>query len=573
MPVIKEYTNPVEGLRPDETGVDAFNQAARRAGGFFSQQAQAVETVGNQAARGYSSAIEDAGRVAVDYEDHQQIMHGAAAMAAFTEQKTKAWDDTINGHTDPDGTVHPPADPNDPTLASKFMAQMEPELDKLRSSFWTEKSQAWAESHIDSLRTHFNTQTMADTGRLAASAISVDYKQVQNSLSNTAMMNPSAVDDLIKQAQSSIGALVDSSPNLRGVAGATARTQLTEATIEQIVKAGAIGAIRKANDPETEAQKWGEKYPKYINGAELKQLAGEAKTQNSLRMVDYERSRRLQKEARDDQSKAVQNDYIKSVYSDNPQQQNGVTARGVQNDDRLTQADKDHIIMIQKREMKPETEARISQETFSNLSQRIRLPDGDPNKITDLNEIFAARSKAPGEPGGLSRADATELQQQFKDMQTPDGNKLGIQTKEFLDSMKARIDKSNPILGSKDASGMANFYRFQQDLETSMANARKNNIDPRSYITSGNANFMGQEKTIQPYLIPFSDAIENMTKKFQQGQQNLTGPGKTITGVTVQDVPAPLRAIPNLMYNRKTGESFDPATGSFYDKDGQPKKK
>src|SRR6185437_6196173 len=106
------------------------------------QAAEARRTVGDQEGRMFGSAVEAAGNVAVDYAQHQEISHGAAAYAGLNDALTQTWNDTVKT-----------ADPNDPNVAAKFREQvLEPQLEKFGQSFLTEGGQKWAEARVDALR-------------------------------------------------------------------------------------------------------------------------------------------------------------------------------------------------------------------------------------------------------------------------------------------------------------------------------------------------------------------------------------------------------------------------------------
>src|SRR5690349_18231587 len=119
MPQIRQYEAPNLGLEPSETGVQAAASAGRLAGRFYNQAAAATERVGSltervgamkaaegeQFARNLAGGIRDAGSVAVQYAEHQEISHGAASFAQLNDVLTNAWNDTAKN-----------ADPNDPMV-------------------------------------------------------------------------------------------------------------------------------------------------------------------------------------------------------------------------------------------------------------------------------------------------------------------------------------------------------------------------------------------------------------------------------------------------------------------------
>lgn len=272
MPKIEEFNPGALGLRPSEVGVEATAGAARRLGGFFNQAAEAKQQTG----RNIGSGIASAGEAAVAIEDHREISTGAAKGVELFAGLTQSKDEAIKG-----------IDPNDPAYGQKVDAavkqwreqQLEPALDKFSQGFNTQKSQAWAEHFVDQTRTHMWRESTADVSSAAAIGVKNSTRTIVNEATNTALQNPSSVDALLGLTDHSIGGLVDSSP-IKGVAGATIRTEISEKAREQIVKAGAIGAIQKSSDPEATAADWIKRYPKYINGAEALQLGKAAAVQD-----------------------------------------------------------------------------------------------------------------------------------------------------------------------------------------------------------------------------------------------------------------------------------------------------
>jgi len=109
MPQIPEYTAKPPGITAPETGVEAFAMAGRRIGAFYHQEGGEL-----------AGALSGAAREAQDFLDHQEISHGAVAYAGLMGDLTDEWNKTVAS-----------ADPNDPTVAGKFRAQME---DRLTSS-------------------------------------------------------------------------------------------------------------------------------------------------------------------------------------------------------------------------------------------------------------------------------------------------------------------------------------------------------------------------------------------------------------------------------------------------------
>src|SRR5262249_38094643 len=264
MPKIATYEAPQGlGLKPSETGIESTAAAARRLQGDYSEAATAQEATGRRLA----SAVEQAGDMAVKFIDHQQISHGAVALAGLIQQKTKEWDDASKA-----------SDPNDPTTAQRFLDQnLEPALQQFKSGFLTERGQQWAEQHIESFRSHMYNKTSADMATNAGIAAVNNHRQTVNGLAAAVYNDPSSLDFSLRTLEGSVGASVDSSPTLKGTAAARIKTELLQKGKEEIIKSAVTGMI--ARDPNVDLSEIEKKYPGYISGPEMRQFQKQAQAQ------------------------------------------------------------------------------------------------------------------------------------------------------------------------------------------------------------------------------------------------------------------------------------------------------
>lgn len=521
MPQIRQFDAPPLSLQPSETGVEATAQAGNRIGRFFNQVAAATTEVGNQIKRTISGSIEAASNVAYQYVEHREISQGAAAFAQLNDNLTQQWNDTAKN-----------ADPNDPATAAKFREQvLEPALDKYRQSFLTEGGQKFAEGRIDSLRNHMFEKTSADMSSLAKDAVAVNVRQTANSLSNTAMTDPSSVPHLLENADSLVGGMVGSAPNLKGADAARARMELTQKMKEGVVKSGAIGAIMQAANPEAEAAKWGAKYPEYISGDELKMLAANARQQIRARRVDDSYAEHLQTKEQQRVSDARETGYLQKIYSDDPQEQAQVSTKNIVNDASLTRESKERMIRLVDREMKPETDARVSAQSASQLFRMMRDPNADPEKVKAA--IFDARAKDPGTPGSINKADFADLQKNLLDLKTPQGQALAKDRDEFFKRYAGTIDGYLAQYGLHSALGQQKMYLAEKDAIRQEQMLKSKSQDPQSLYDPASPNFFGRPENLARYHVSMQEAMD-----FNSGKNvNLTGPNKTITGISVEDKP------------------------------------
>ena len=366
------------GLRPDDRASSSTANAGRRISALYTSAAEANSDMGRRAA----SAIQDAGKVAVDYVTNREINRGAAESATALSALDQKWNATIKN-----------ADPNDPSVAAKFREeQVEPTLQALKDGFFTEGGQKFAEARIEQFRNHFNTKTASDMATMAGIAVRTNISTMTNQLSNMALTDPSSVKTSLKMVEDSVSHMIDSSPTLTGTDAARVKMEVMQASQTAIVKAAALGAIN-ANPEKGLKQFSGPEYSKYLSGADLKAMEQQAKSVQRAERVDESYRRTMEQQAKKDASDARENEYLELLHSGDPKEQAKVSAKAVATDPQLTREARERMINIVKRETEPETAAKISNQTASDLVSRIRAPVGDPRRIDSLDAVYDAFEK------------------------------------------------------------------------------------------------------------------------------------------------------------------------------------
>lgn len=545
MPNIREVNAPSDlGIRPDDRAMEATANSGRRIAALYGTAAEATNSVG-RSARG---VIDEVGNAAVKFMDNREISAGAAKFAEGMAGLDAKWNETVKN-----------ADPNDPAVAQKFLAeQVEPTLEKMRGGFNTENSTKFAESQIQQLRTHFVQKTSADMSTLAGVAAKTNINSLTNQLTNAAMMDPSSLRTSLKLVESSVGAMVDSSPTMRGTDAGRVKIELTEAAQAAIVKAAAIGAIAK--NPEKGLEQFSKpEYAKYISGPELKQLEQQARTVERARRVDENyalQNQRLEKQTISDNREG---DYMSRLHSSDPKERSTVTATAIANDFDLTREARQRMINIVERETKPAAAAKISNATANDLIRRIRAPEGDPTRITDLNAVYDAYEK-----GDLNKTDFKFVTEEFKNIRTPDGEELGRQQDEFIKSVKPMIDKSNPLLGKIDQSGGLQMYAFTLALKKKIDDYRKAGKEPRDLMDPSKPDYMGSPAALSQFQKPLQQSMQDAVSSLRS-----SGAPAAAAEPSASNPPASLRGIADLSYSATRKQFRDNASGKVYDLSGK----
>jgi hypothetical protein len=520
VPNIVEINAPQNiGLQPSEIGPEAAAAAGRRLGAFYNQVGEAKQRFGERAGQEIGSSIRDAGDTALLYETHREVSHGSATFASLADDLTNKWNDTAKN-----------ADPNDPSAAAKFREEvLEPALDKFRQGFNTEASQNWAEHHIEQLRDHMFEKTAADMSTLAGQAAKVNTAQTINTLSNTVYKDPSGLKFALDSLDSSVGGIVSSSPNLRGAAAATVRSEISERGRESIVKSAAIGAIQKTgqvpdwvNDPQ---------YSKYVSGPELKQFQKAAEVQQRTNMLIAKQDRLTQQQLDDQAVHAATNKAFNDNVTIDPS-----TGRPIIK----PQFFQDSLAIAHKYPNAPNAGATVRTlldwgEHQQNLkSNPVDDPDTRQFNIDHMfdadkptTEIKILRDEAEGK---LTRTTAAVQIQLVKAL-----SEQPLKGPIWQDTMKAaqaELVLSGVGLPGKDIAGEANYAKFVQSFIPQYLSAvRSGNVPPNALDLKDPNSMVSQ--AMAPFKRTMTQRMNDYTKVL--GVDNTAG--QTVTGVSVKDQP------------------------------------
>lgn len=516
MPQIAEYSAPQGlGLNPTETGISAVAGAARRVTALYSEAAESQQSTGKR----FGSAIESAGNVATKFVEHQEISHGAVALVGKQAELTQEWNQTAKG-----------ADPNDPTVAQKFINErVNPEIDKLKGAFWTEGAQKWAETHTESLRSHLSQKASADMGTLAAAAVSENIKKIGNSLSNTVHADPSSINHSLETIDGIIGGMVDTSPNLDPSHTAAIKKQLGFDMKVQVVRAGVAGMIEKNPDAGLDHLMSG-KWKEYISGAEVIQLQKYAKAYKRAGQYDEERAKSLQDKKVQDESTDRMDEVIKDVYGDNPK----VTMKDVLSDQTLTQQHREHLIGVLQRQDKPDPLGPKSHATWMDLMGRIRATDD--TKLTDDAPIWDEMKK-----GNLNRTDFKALRDELAQMKTPAGEALSHDRGEFFKRYATTIDTAFGKVGTftgHSQLGLQRVYEAEMDARRQENVLRAKGIDPHLVYDPRSEHFFGRPENLSRFQPSLQDAVKydrNLEKTPTRPATTTSRPAAT-TGARIPEV-------------------------------------
>ena len=249
-------------------------------------------------------------------------------------------------------------------------------------------------------------------------------------------------------------------------------------------------------------------------------------------------------QAEAEQAKAVKDAQTAAFNTYMPQilvNPSGVDIGKVAADNRLSGEDKWRIHqMIQSSIHDDAKVSDVSHQVAINLVSDIRS-----GRITDMGPIYDAyaRKSPDGSPTGLTNADFNFVQNQFKEMQTADGQRLDQQMVRFLAAVKPSIDKSNPLMGSLDMSGGTMFFRLQQDIAARVAAMRAAHQDPNDLFNPKKPDYVGSPEFLSQYQTSIPESVANFAARMK-AQQPVPKQEPPANVIVVPTVPSPDGGLP-----------------------------
>jgi hypothetical protein len=126
------------------------------------------------------------------------------------------------------------------------------------------------------------------------------------------------------------------------------------------------------------------------------------------------------------------------------------------------------------------------------LFKRIHLPDNDPRKIIELDEVIKHKSQ-------LSWSSFNYLKQEIIDNRSPEGNTFNKQKAEFYKAYEQDILQPGPMGIYRDPTNGDHWLRFKEDTEEAIKQLRKEGKDPRLVFDRKSQHFRGAPEVLSQY--------------------------------------------------------------------------
>lgn len=475
MPAIREYTNQIDTIRPNNSGMGAMADLANSQGRAGYYMAQQIKERGNDIA----GAVKDVGRAAAEwYDENQTKMEISQANTLLTQKEmnyTKRWQETTAA-----------TDPNDASIGPKFLEEVKSDLDKSVEGAKTVEGRRWLQKQADSMYMGWFKQINADIATRSGQAIKDNVIKSMNTAGTIISQNPTALDRMLDQQTDAIKMQLASSPNLTEAT----RAQLGESLVRQmrgeLVQRG-IQTMMDANPEAGLAVLKSGKYAQDLSPDNYKQLEAYSTAVTKRQEVEAKARLQQQKEQRAAAFQQAQAQIFEKNVVVNDDGRVVVRPEFLKNAQRLATVDPSKVGEVRSMITWANTqidraakgiEATDNPATVENFRARIFRGVDDPDSLS-MAEVYQATAR--GELSDKSfRFFKDAVQKDYRDP------KAAADYREFERVMKLMRTSfvKGGVFGSDDGgAGDRNFLRFRQDKWEEYRAARATGI-PASKLLS-----------------------------------------------------------------------------------------
>lgn len=451
MPVIREYTQ--QGTAPGP-----INRPQYSADQFGAQSGRALENLG-----GAVSQVADTVAKRIDQQNTSDV----------TAKLTKAQADLA---IDLQQTIRT-AKPGDPKPFEEYDKRVEETIGKVGEDASTVSARAFFGEASVRMKGQFAQTSAAGQAELAGIKAVTDYSEGLNGLSSTVLADPSSAGLQRELHAKMIDNLV-ASGQLPASKGMELRKQGETALAKSTVR-GWIDA-----NPEYAKQKLksGE-FDKDLGAEGKVQLYGEVDQAIRAREIDQDRRIREQERVTKLKQQKTQNDFLAGMMEGKLDTKTILAS----NLEAFGSGSKDQFLDMLKKANSPEEKLKTDPTTMISLFNRINLPDGDPDKIIDenqLNQYFG---------NGLSMADLGRLRDEIQGSQTEMGRQENDMKKQVMEIAKGKLTRSNPLTGLRDPAGDEQMAKFQAWFFDEFKAQRAAGVPAKDLLTPGSEKYLGAQ--------------------------------------------------------------------------------
>lgn len=421
------------------------------------------------------------------------------------------------------------AKPGDPNVAQNFMTKLDEHVAKLGEGLSTREAQLYFNQSSAALKANFAEGAAQGQAELAGAKAKQDYISTFTNLSSGLLNDPSSFELSKNMHDQGLDALVSTG----GLPSEVAVKLKTEG--QQGLAKNAIQGWINMNPEYAKKQLDDGKWDSYINGDVKQQMYGQVRLAESAQRAEAERMRAEAERIKKEQQMITQNKFLEKM-SNNQLSTKEILASDL---DPVGSGSKKQFIDMIEQNSKSGGNIKTDPGTYTNLFNRIHLPDGDPNKIINDNDLNKHFGK------GLNMESLNQLRKEIQGGRTQEGRVRNQLQKEMLNDAKKRIIIGNGFI--KDPEGTAQYQQFVNHYLNEYQAQREKGKTDAELFDPNSPDYLG--KNISQFTRSRQDIIKSMARG------NSGTPSSVVEGASGVSAQAPNPATKPAVVPRLPGES------------------
>lgn len=432
MPTIKEYSQQVAAPGP-------ISQRQRTADDFGAAESKALTQLGQSGMK-----VADA---LYKRETQKELSDLNAKLSQAQADNAIEFENLVRS-----------TEPGDKKVFEQFQKDAQDRLNKAGAEISTNGARDYFSRTSARIMSQLQTSSAATQADLDGEKAVLDYTSARDSLTAGVTIDPSTLENSRQLHADGLQNLVDS-----GLLPAREAAKLKASGEKDLVKSALRGWIKLDPNFAREKIKSGQ-YDSQLGGDLKLQLLGEVKQQERANVIEQERLLRQQERILQQEQEQTQNDFLaqleKGELTSNEILESNLEAFG--------SGSKEQFLRMIDVANKAEKPMQNNSGTYMTLFDRIHLPYGDPQKITDESELNQYLGR------GLNMTGLKQLRAEVSGSKTEKGRSEAEMRKQLMNVAKSALTKSNPMLNIADPEGDERLLMFKQFEAEQIALKRKN---------------------------------------------------------------------------------------------------
>jgi hypothetical protein len=255
----------------------------------------------------------------------------------------------------------------------------------------------------------------------------------------------------------------------------------------------------KLNPEDAKAQLTAGKWNDLVSGDVKKQLFHESDMAINAKRIEEERRQKEIEKALEAKKEQTRNDFLVQM------EKGSLSAKDIlgSNLDAFGSGSKHTFLEMLK--ASGDSKLRTDPAAFIDAFKRIHLPDDDPKKLRDeedLNQLLIGRK--------VTFEDLNKLRGEFQGRKTTEGQIEAELKKNVIKMAESSLTRTNPLMGIRDPQGDEQMQKFLTYFLTEFENQKKKGKNARDLLDPGSPDYLG--KSVAQFARSPQQIMKDMAK-------------------------------------------------------------